>query len=405
VLLVLFRFALVALQGVTVEARPLRGESFRGELRALGSDSVTIDAGAAGGAKTFATSSLVALRFLQPGFLQNDGSAKSLARAELAGGDSIELLVAGARVKIPVNALARLVFPDRVSAGAIELSAPAEGDRLYRLRPAAQGEAVVEPVNGTLVSFLANGVEFESVLGRDPFPYDQLVALAITPLAERAPASAPAPAPSTIFLAPDGRLGARIAGLERGELRLESRALGALALPPAAIRAIRFRSDRFVEVSGLDPVQVEETPYFGGEPLVKFPWQRDRSVTGRPLRVGGVPFESGLGVHSKSRLTYAVDGRFAGFRAAVGLDDETLELPRRGSVVFRVHEDGRLLWESPIVRSGERALPVPELDLRGVRRLTLEVDYADGFDIADRADWCEPLLIVDPPPASAPAAR
>ena len=60
------------------------------------------------------------------------------------------------------------------------------------------------------------------------------------------------------------------------------------------------------------------------------------------------------------------------------------------------------------MRSGERAVEVPELDLRGVRRLSLEVDYADGFDIADRADWCEPVLLREAAasaPASSPAKR
>jgi hypothetical protein len=63
------------------------------------------------------------------------------------------------------------------------------------------------------------------------------------------------------------------------------------------------------------------------------------------------------------------------------------------------------------VRTGDRVLDTPELDLRGVKRLTLAVDYADGFDVADRADWCEPILMREPPasppassPSSAPAA-
>ncbi|HKD99447.1 MAG TPA: NPCBM/NEW2 domain-containing protein, partial [Planctomycetota bacterium] len=97
------------------------------------------------------------------------------------------------------------------------------------------------------------------------------------------------------------------------------------------------------------------------------------------------------------------DGRFAAFSASVGIDDETLELPRRGSVVFRVQGDGKTLWESSVVRSGERAIAVPDLDLRGVQRMTLEVDFAEGTDVADRADWCDPILLRDAPPASRPA--
>ena len=59
------------------------------------------------------------------------------------------------------------------------------------------------------------------------------------------------------------------------------------------------------------------------------------------MRVAGSTFDSGLGVHSKCVLHYDVGGKFAAFRAKVGIDDETLDLPRKGSVVFRVAADGK----------------------------------------------------------------
>lgn len=382
---------------VTVDAQILRGEPVRGELRAVGPEEVQV--GVSGGAlRTIPTRDLVSLQF---------GSvtprAAGSARVELAGGDVVvgpisggkgdvlEVLLAGVAVRLPVEAIRRVDFPDRVPPGVPELPAPASGDRLFK-RSRGGG---VDPVNGTLVAFQEKSVEFESpVIGRATIAYDDLFALTIAPL-DAAP-EPQEPAGAVVLLAPEGRLSGRLAGFADGVISLDSPSLKRVTISARAARGIRFRSDRFTEVSELDPVEVVETPYFGDAPLVKFPWQRNRSVSGGPLRVGGVEFATGLGVHSRCALTYELDGRFSGFASKVGIDDETQQLPRRGSVVFRVLGDGRTLWESRVVRGGERALAVPEIAVAGARRLTLEVDYADGLDIADRADWCEPILLREP---------
>ncbi len=111
------------------------------------------------------------------------------------------------------------------------------------------------------------------------------------------------------------------------------------------------------------------------------------------MRVGGVELPTGIGVHSRSRLTYALGGAFEQFRTRVGLDDCTQKSLRRGSVIFRITGDEKTLWESAVIRTGEAAVTVPALSLAGVNRLTLEVDFADNFDIADCANWCEPILV------------
>jgi len=386
--------------GIAVELRPLRGEPIRGELRALASDAVSIEVSGEGTRK-FASADLRAIRFSKsvaraPGAARLELAGGDLLVGAIAGGDGDLLSVAlgGRPARVPVDAIRRIVFPERVPPRSGELEAPPEGDRLWRARPGS----VLEPVNGTLIAFKEKGLEFESsVIGRKEFAYDEVIALTIAPL--DAASSQPAPMPVVVLLAPEGRLSGSIAGFAGGVFTLESPALKRTSIPARAVRAIRFRSDRFVEVSELEPADVVETPYFGGPSAVRFPWQRNRNVSGGPLRVGGVEFATGLGVHSRCVLTYATDGHYSGFVARAGIDDVTIDLPRKGSVVFRVLGDGKKLWESPIVRGGERALSIPEIPLAGVKRLALEVDYADGLDIADRADWCEPILLRDPAPS------
>jgi hypothetical protein len=119
--------------------------------------------------------------------------------------------------------------------------------------------------------------------------------------------------------------------------------------------------------------------------------QRDRSVDRNPLKVGGETAERGLGTHSESEVRYRVFGRFRKFLARVGVDDE-VRPPRPVELVFEVWGDGRRLWRSPVMRSGEPAVPV-EVEIRGVQELLLKVlPGSDGIDY-DHADWLEARVI------------
>ena len=127
------------------------------------------------------------------------------------------------------------------------------------------------------------------------------------------------------------------------------------------------------------------------------------SVEGHPLSIGGQPFAHGLGTHAQSTFRVALHGQAERFTAAVGVDDE---VGQRGSVVFKLRGDGKLLWESGLLRGGEAAKAVT-VDLRGVKVLTLGVDDGgDGIDY-DHADWANAELSVaaGKPEAMAPAAE
>jgi hypothetical protein len=397
--------------------------ALRGELRQLGAGSLTVEA-AGGVVHTRALRDCLSLQFVRPDVKDGSDGAPGVndARAELDGGDwllapvgagsgdQLAFQLAGAPFVVHVDALRKLVFPARLPRSFVDTAPAANTDRLYKRNTGPNGESIVEPVNGTLIAFREKGIEFEGVFGKDVFPLDRVVQLTISPIGSK-PAAKAVETDAVLALVPDGRLAIKLDTVAEGFVRGESPRLGPVAVPVRAIRSIRFRGDRYRVLSELEPVEVNETPYFGGDAAPRFPWRRDRSVMGGPLRAGGSSFESGFGVHAQSLLTFELDGTHAAFRSRVGLDDSTLDLPRRGSVVFRVLGDGKPLWESPVVRTGDRVLDTPELDLRGVKRLTLAVDYADGFDVADRADWCEPILMREPPasppassPSSAPAA-
>ena len=76
----------------------------------------------------------------------------------------------------------------------------------------------------------------------------------------------------------------------------------------------------------------------------------DRSVSGRPLRIGDREFARGLGTHATSELVYELDRPCERFEAWVGVDAE-ISYTKAASVVFKVLGDGRELFNSGVMRS------------------------------------------------------
>lgn len=135
-----------------------------------------------------------------------------------------------------------------------------------------------------------------------------------------------------------------------------------------------------------------------GEPKV------NQTIVGKPLRIGGQAYERGLGSHARMVLHIQLDGQAQSFQAWVGVDDET---GGKGTVRFRVLGDGRTLFDSGVMKGGDKAKRV-DVDLRGIRMLLLLVDDA-GDDIHfDHADWAEAAIQYDgakPMAVRAPAER
>lgn len=125
-------------------------------------------------------------------------------------------------------------------------------------------------------------------------------------------------------------------------------------------------------------------------------FQADRNVLGGRLRSGGCVYAKGLGMHTTSRLAYDLDADYRSFRAEIALDDRA---GLGGSVVFRVFladSDGRWnrepAYESPIVRGSSKPIPI-SVDVTGVPRMALIVDFAERGDALDYANWLNARLI------------
>lgn len=150
-------------------------------------------------------------------------------------------------------------------------------------------------------------------------------------------------------------------------------------LSVADVANLDVHSTRVVFVSGLKPTSQRV------EGMLHRPWpvQTDRSVSGGTLSINGRRFERGLGVHSRTELTYAIDGAYEKLAATIGIDDAVRP---SGSAIFRVLGDAKVLFDSGEVVGSDPPRDIV-VDVRGVRELTLLVDYGAELDLADHGDW------------------
>jgi hypothetical protein len=127
--------------------------------------------------------------------------------------------------------------------------------------------------------------------------------------------------------------------------------------------------------------------------------RRDQSAFGGPLTLH-VPdddspsngqsrtFSKGLAVRSRSELVYRIPAGFARFIAIAGIEPAT---STTGNIQLTIHGDDRPLYEAAV--SGEDPPREIELNITGVRRLKIVVDFGKNLDTGDWLNLCEARLV------------
>jgi hypothetical protein len=123
-------------------------------------------------------------------------------------------------------------------------------------------------------------------------------------------------------------------------------------------------------------------------------FERDRSNgesssnDGNVLKINGVTFAKGLGVHSRSEIVYDITGAgYEKFNATIGMDDEALN-NGCGSVIFKVIKDGVIAYQSPVINQNSGSIFV-DVNVFGSSQITLVVEDAGDGNCGDHADWAE----------------
>jgi hypothetical protein len=145
-----------------------------------------------------------------------------------------------------------------------------------------------------------------------------------------------------------------------------------------------------------------------GERGMPPPCEINRNWRGGPLASQTLDFGGGIGVHGRSELAFELPKGASAFHSHVCLDRSA---GKGGSIVARVflgEAHGNPLWQSPPIVGSESVADTGSLALsegKSLRRqLVLQIDPlvhgrpsgADPLEIRDHANWCDPLLELDP---------
>jgi hypothetical protein len=154
------------------------------------------------------------------------------------------------------------------------------------------------------------------------------------------------------------------------------------------IARIDFSAGKLLYLSDLKPESVAWTPYFAAREPQRamkqfFAPRFDRGFDGPVLRLGGVEYHKGMALHSRTELVYRLPERFSHFLATAGIADAVRP---GGNVRFVVRGDDKVLFEAAF--TGADAPRPIDVDVTGVRRLTILVDFDDGLSKGDHLLLC-----------------
>jgi len=234
-------------------------------------------------------------------------------------------------------------------------------------------------VTGLIESLSAEQLIFETGGQKRAVPRSRLFGIVLAQ-----PAAADPPAKCLLALSGGSLLAAASLALAGGTATLSLAGGGKADVPWSAVSSVTLRSSRVAFLSDVKPTAEEQTALV----TLARAAQRDKNVMGKPLVLGTKTFDKGLGVHARSSLTFAAEGKWDTLAATIGLDAAA---GGKGDCVFTVLADGQNLF----TRRMKGNDPPHELNLSiaGKGQITLLVEPGEGLDLGDLADWCDVRFI------------
>jgi hypothetical protein len=384
----------LAANGPTFEMRSLAGKTYAGTIADLSETQLAL--ATATGRVSLALDQLVSLsqiasprtaEALQVWIELVDGS-RIAGRQYTARDGQVHIVLAGQRtIELPTVAVATVRF--HAPSPALD----AEWSRVLDTRPdgdlllVRKGDAL-DYHRGVLGAVTDTEVQFEVDGERLPVKRAKLGGLAYYH-------PAGAKLPETVCRITDAS-GSRWAAKSvrlAGQLRWTTPAGVEVASVLTDVAKIDFASDRIVYLSDLKPESADWTPFFRLDkelPLLAqyYALRQDRAADAVSLRLGGEEYRKGLALHSRTTVVYRLPDRFHRFKAVAGIDDR---VHPRGSVHLVVRGDDRVLFEGE-VNGTDPPRPL-DLDVTGVRRLSILVDFARDLNVGDQLLLCEARVI------------
>jgi hypothetical protein len=144
-----------------------------------------------------------------------------------------------------------------------------------------------------------------------------------------------------------------------------------IALPDGASQAAEYGQPR------------RDRSAYGGPLTLTLPGSSSPASTGQ-LQI----FSKGLALRSRTELIYRLPEGFGRFTAMAGIEPAT---STTGNVQLTIYGDDRPLFEAAI--SGQQPPREIELDIAGVKRLKIVVDFGKNLDTGDWLNLCDARLV------------
>jgi hypothetical protein len=175
--------------------------------------------------------------------------------------------------------------------------------------------------------------------------------------------------------------------------------------PLADVNFIDFSAGKILYLSDVDAASDQWTPLVGLPPGATAAaqygkYRRDQSAYGGPLTLWTKENESppapaqpraynkGLALRSRTELVYRLPAGFRRFLAVAGIDPAT---SASGNVRLQIFADDHVLFESDVA-GREPAQPI-DIDVKGVKRLKIVVDYGQNLDTGDWLNLCDARIV------------
>lgn len=172
---------------------------------------------------------------------------------------------------------------------------------------------------------------------------------------------------------------------------------GELLASPALSKDPRLHAIATRFAATLHPRLLSETPAAAGTlPLSDLKAASEKTGYGPALRdrlpapdgvltSGGKPYAHGFYAHAPAQHMWNLDGSWKSLKGRAGLAEG-----QDGSVTFIIEGDGKPLWQSATVKPGQ--VLSYDVDLSGVKTLSLRTEDAGDGKRSDWALWLEPVL-------------
>jgi hypothetical protein len=412
----------VAAPQAEVKVKTLAGEALIGRLEQLTSAEAKIATDA--GARVLAREELLSI----DGELLHktekplvwielvDGSQLLANEFGTASGKATIELLGGRRVEIPTRSIISVRFRAQDAALAEQwraiTAAAAGGDQIVRRQTStrtvedAAGDSstvttsALDPLEGVVLDVGPETIQFD--FGGDKIDVKREKVEGIVYFH---PAKRTFPAPLCRLTETAGsRWSLKSVELMQGQLLAASLAGVEFTLPLGEMSKLDFAAGNVAYLSELEPDRLDESfglqpkamtasfaqlfkpglkRRFGSEMLTLKGAREVKDADDGPL---DEKYDEGLALHATTRLDYQIPPGFKSFRAIAGMDDS---VGATGHCKLIVLGDNRELFSREFDVAGNY-LPVRlNLDISGMRRLTIVVEAGSGLEIGDQLNLCE----------------